>query len=275
MKRLPRPRANYRRDLRSVLTAVEQQFHATLFDAACRQAHLYTQRSPERLRHMQTVIASASVRSFWVDLYTSRRNAVRLIKDGLHDALDDITGAFCQYCGLSEPSTLDHYLEKSKLSELSLFTRNLIPCCPYCNVHRGPAFASDGDRRILHFYDDDVDAIPDVLVASVTISASHDVPVAMYSVATPTSAATAALVEVYRRHFAALHLDRRYKKAAAAHLRELRQLQQTRPSSRSSLVNMFADKAVSRLRSYGTNDHLAALYRGITASRDALDWLLE
>lgn len=110
--------------------------------------------------------------------------------------LDNVTANRCQYCGFPGARTLDHFLEKVQVPELSLFAPNLIPCCWICNHDRPPAFETDGTRQLLHFYDDDVDSIPEVLIANVKVP-GHGVPVADYSV----GPSTHPLVDVYRRHF--------------------------------------------------------------------------
>ena len=41
--------------------------------------------------------------------------------------------AFCPYCLLNKPNTLDHYLGKTEYPEYSILIKNLVPCCYDCN----------------------------------------------------------------------------------------------------------------------------------------------
>lgn len=269
MKSLSRPAARYRRQLQDVLNARESARYASEVASACALAATYSRSSP-RLHRLRTNVAHRATRTFFIGLYDKRRAAIQAIKDGVRAGLDAVTSARCQYCGLSEPESLDHYLEKAKIPELSLFARNLIPCCPYCNTNRGPAFTPTGERRILHFYDDEIDAMPDVLTASVRIAPSSH-PVVTYSIA----ASSHPLVEVYRRHFDALHLASRYERESRGQLRVKRdEVQRAMPLTRTVIVAKLRDQARSQAAIYGPNYFLAAMYEALAASRAAVDWLM-
>lgn len=48
----------------------------------------------------------------------------------------------CQYCYTSSVNALDHFLEKDKFPELSIFPDNLIPACSNCNSKKNKKNAS-------------------------------------------------------------------------------------------------------------------------------------
>jgi hypothetical protein len=219
---------------------------------------------------MQSTIRDARVRTFFSGLYDRQRDSVTRIKTAVKANLDKVTGFRCQYCGFPDTSTLDHYLEKAKLPELSIFARNLIPCCPYCNLHRGPAFTSSGERRLLHFYDDDVDAMPNVLVATVDFPAGG-VPAATYAIIPSTHP----LVAVYQRHFDALNLAARYESEARGQLLVIRQgVLRAMPLSSEQVASNLQGNAQDQENIYGRNDYLAALHRALATSVTALTWLM-
>ena len=271
MKRLPRPRAQYRKDLQRALTPSELRRHATTIDDACKQAHEYTRSSP-RLHLMRTKVRSESVRKFFVGLYDRKRASVDEIKRGVRRGLDQVTANTCQYCGFSGArESLDHFLEKARFPELSLFTPNLIPCCFRCNNHGGRSpFAPDGTRQLLHFYDDDVDSMPDVLIANVKLI-NNGVPVANYSI----GPSAHPLVDVYRNHFDVLGLAALYQDEASIQLLVIRgEVAQAMPVTRQQVTIQLLGRAESQTQVYGRNHYLAALYRGLASSPQALKWLI-
>jgi hypothetical protein len=202
-------------------------------------------------------------------MYGRRRNAVLALKEELRRRVlvEDATRAVCQLCGFPAPSTFDHFLEKARFPELSLYQRNLIPCCWDCNHGRKPSFDSNGERHLLHFYDDDVDNMPDLLTASVSVPTTTGVPVVTYSV----GHSSHPLRDVYENHFSSLNLAQRYRLQAAVEINTFKE--RARMIARVKLVSVLQIEAAARSKVYGPNDYLAALLRALAASPAALAWL--
>jgi 5-methylcytosine-specific restriction endonuclease McrA len=137
----------YRRDLQRALKKHELHRYAAAIETACEQAREYSRRAPS-LHPMRSKVHQAGVRAFFVSLYDKQRNAIEQIKEDLrrHVLTEDVMRAVCQYCGFPAPETLDHFLEKARFPELSLYKRNLIPCCWVCNHDRKASFSSNGER---------------------------------------------------------------------------------------------------------------------------------
>ena len=269
MKRLFRPPARYHRDLGRVLKVHEQRRHARTIDIACDQAREYSRRSP-RLHRMRSRLLRPDARAFFVDMYSSRRKAVVALKHELRRLAltDETTRAVCQYCGLPAPSTFDHFLEKARFPELSLYSRNLIPCCWECN-HRRPTPVDDkGERQLLHFYEDDVDSMPEVLMASVSVPEADGVPVVTYSIVPSAHP----LQPVYENHFRLLDLAERYRVQAAVDIKPLKLRSRAVPLNQ--LISILREEAAARAKIYGPNDYQAALWRAFAASPPALRWLV-
>jgi hypothetical protein len=66
----------------------------------------------------------------------------------LAQAIDSI----CPLCGTSQVSTLDHYLPKASFPELSVFPRNLVPCCERCNRLKNNRHGATPDKQFIHAY---------------------------------------------------------------------------------------------------------------------------
>jgi hypothetical protein len=265
MKALPRPYASYHRDLSAVLTSSERRRFAVGVRRAREQAALYARRSPD-LRSIACTLSSDVAKNFFRNLYDTGRKATLDIFERVRAKLDDTTRARCQYCGLARPRTLDHYLEKAPVPELSIYARNLVPCCHECNNTKR-TFDANGMRQVLHFYDDDVDALPELL--TVTFVFNHGVPVAQFAV--PPSLDDAH--ELYRRHFYALKLDERYAEEASALLRVARQSALQQQLDTSGLQNLLRGQARALWIERGRNECEAALYEAAAGDAQVLHWM--
>lgn len=263
----------YQQDLNSAMGPAQRAAHPNAITLGAQQAAAYVAVSP-RLHMLTCTLTSQATRKFFLNLYESPKQGVVAIKArvwGLID-LDECTAASCQYCsGLGPPEELDHFLEKAIVPELALYAPNLVPSCGACNNIRGrkPTFAKNGRRRALHFYDDPIETLPELLVAKISMEAG--VPKATYSVAPSTHPLRA----VFARHFATLQLQRRYGREAAAQLKLIRVRAQTTKTNATGLVRWLRHEAKARVAAYGRNDHRATLFRTIAASKSAIAWAVK
>lgn len=267
MRTLPRPYASYRRDLSAVLTPSERRRFAVGVTRACEQATLYAHRSPG-LESIACILSSDVAKEFFRNLYDTDRKATLEIFERVRAKLDDNMRARCQYCGLARPRTLDHYLEKTPIPELSIYARNLVPCCHECNSTKR-TFDANGVRQVLHFYDDDVDALPELL--TVTFAFRNGVPVAQFAVPPSQDDEN----DLYRRHFYALKLDERYAEEASTLLRVARQVALQQQLDASGLQNLLHSQARALWIERGRNECEAALYEAAAGDVQVLHWMMQ
>lgn len=203
-------------------------------------------------------------------------NSSTLPLDALRNEIFSKTHAIaraCQYCaGLNpEPTTLDHYLEKSLYPEFAVFYRNLVPCCPECNRRRKRTFQA-GARAVIHFYDDAVDQIPVVLRAEVTRPSRARF---FCDFIGPPEAD----VQLFVRHFSSLHLEQRLGDASAEHLTDMLDQVVDAQNPRRDGAHFNRVQAIEQLsrtartlrRRYGNNAFRAALADGCAHSDLFLD----
>lgn len=69
--------------------------------------------------------------------------------------------ARCPFCGISESSTLDHYLPKEQYPEFSVFPKNLVPSCAVCNMRKRDRIL-DEETNVRMFLHPCYDSIPDL-----------------------------------------------------------------------------------------------------------------
>lgn len=72
----------------------------------------------------------------------------------IYDAIK-LNSVNCPACGVSEVSTLDHYLPKTKFPQFSVFPANLVPNCSYCNTIKGEWTPRAINEQVIHPYFDD------------------------------------------------------------------------------------------------------------------------
>ena len=60
----------------------------------------------------------------------------------------------CPYCGIGEIGDLDHFLPQTTYNLLSVYARNLIPCCHKCNRAKGTLASPTPTEHLAHAYFD-------------------------------------------------------------------------------------------------------------------------
>jgi hypothetical protein len=88
--------------------------------------------------------------------YGGSTEPLEQLKSRIKAHQDDITRPVCQYCGIGESSSTDHYLPKESFPEYSVLSSNLVPCCLACNSLKGTTFVEGGVRQIINLYFDHI-----------------------------------------------------------------------------------------------------------------------
>ncbi|GBQ99039.1 hypothetical protein AA23498_3397 [Acetobacter nitrogenifigens DSM 23921 = NBRC 105050] len=120
-----------------------------------------------------------------------------------------LTGASeCPLCGYGDPTTLDHYLPRSKYKALAIYPRNLIPACQPCNRKKGTA-APKGNKGFIHaYYENLPDHWNDEPFLHAKVSYTRGTLRVIFSISHPTLSSQT--VERLRYQFEKLELNTRY-----------------------------------------------------------------
>lgn len=188
------------------------------------------------------------------------------------DLLKRIIVARCPFCGISESSTLDHYLPKEQYPEFSVFPKNLVPSCGLCNIRKKDRILEEGTdvRMFLHPC---FDAIPDVEFVTVRTRMEGDALVLSYRLSRPRGMAVRTFRHL-RSHFDELDLADRYRRMGLEHLGgqypALR-----RAYGAAEDATRVAEKLIEEAQDFeevsGPNFWLAKLYRALAGNNEFCD----
>lgn len=269
MKRI-KPSVNpaYGAGLVTMLNDDERRRFRQAVVVAVNQAKRFDRIAPNFSRLRTRVSSDAG--AIFVGAYKSKRAAVASFRERIRSEARFVGTStavtWCPYCGHDRASDLDHYLEKHKVPELALLSKNLVPCCPACNRRRGRTFDKNGQRQILYFYGDRIERLGCLLETTVHFD-KKNVP----SISFSTKVTRGELGRVFGRHFQALQLAKSFRTQASELLQNLKG-QFCRRSIRvvQSIVRSDLKKAD---RTYGVNSCRSGVLRAILSSPDLMRWV--
>ena len=188
------------------------------------------------------------------------------------DLLKRIIVARCPFCGISESSTIDHYLPKEKYPEFSVFPKNLVPSCAMCNTLKRDRILEDG-KDVRMFLHPCYDSIPDLEFLTVRMRMKADTLVLSYRLMRPNGMA----IRTFRHlssHFNELGLADRYRRMGLEHLGGLYPAIR-RAYGPSEDAERVAEKLLSLAQDFeevsGPNYWLAKLYRALAGNNEFCD----
>ena len=188
------------------------------------------------------------------------------------DLLKRIIVARCPFCGISESSTLDHYLPKEQYPEFAVFPKNLVPSCAVCNTRKRDRIIDEGTdvRMFLHPC---FDTIPDIEFLTVRTRIKADALILSYRLTRPLGM-TLKTFRHLRSHFTQLDLADRYRRMGLEHLGG-----QYPALRRAYGAAEDAEKVAEKLTElagdfeevFGSNYWLAKLYRALADNDEFCD----
>ncbi|MBQ0153359.1 MAG: HNH endonuclease [Bacteroidales bacterium] len=86
---------------------------------------------------LSVLCPTVKLKDVLLSMYGYNAKAVRDIRSDIYKRQSKATKEFCQYCGIEEVGTMDHFLPKEEYPEYALNGENLFPCCSKCNDLKG------------------------------------------------------------------------------------------------------------------------------------------
>ncbi len=140
-------------------------------------------------------------------LYDSESQDTKNIKE----KIKEISGIKCPYCGISEPSHIDHFLPRAKYPEFSIYIQNLIYVCSICNsTYKGDNVVNlNRERKFFNPYFDDFIKNIQFLKCKIEVGSNSIYPSFTFYI---DNLSTTMPYEytVMKNHFEAMHLQTRY-----------------------------------------------------------------
>nr|WP_180164566.1 HNH endonuclease [Stenotrophomonas sp. SbOxS2]NYT97653.1 HNH endonuclease [Stenotrophomonas sp. SbOxS2] len=186
--------------------------------------------------------------------------------------LKRISVARCPFCGISESSTLDHYLPKEQYPEFSVFPKNLVPSCAFCNTRKRDRILDEG-TKVRMFLHPCYDVIPDTEFLTVRARMEADALILSYRLTRPAGMALRTFRHL-RSHFNELDLADRYRRMGLEHLGgQYPALHRAYGSSENAerVAEKLIEGAVDFEEVSGPNYWLAKLYRALAGNDDFCD----
>lgn len=186
--------------------------------------------------------------------------------------LKRISVARCPFCGISESSTLDHYLPKEHYPEFSIFPNNLVPSCAVCNTRKRDRILNEG-TNVRMFLHPCYDVIPDMAFLAVRARMEADALILSYRLTRPAGMTLRAFRHLLS-HFDELDLADRYRRMGLEHLGgQYPALRRAYGSGEDA--GRVAAKLIEGAEDFedvlGPNYWLAKLYRALASNTDFCD----
>jgi hypothetical protein len=186
--------------------------------------------------------------------------------------LKRISVARCPFCGISESSTLDHYLPKEQYPEFSIFPKNLVPSCAVCNTRKRDRILNDG-TNVRMFLHPCCDVIPEMAFLTVRTRMEADALILSYRLTRP-AGMTLQIFQQLRSHFTELDLADRYRRMGLEHVGglypTLRRVYGVGEDS-ARVTEWLIVQAMDSEEASGPNYWLAKLYRALAGNDDFCD----
>lgn len=149
-------------------------------------------------------------KSDYLHCYDNPTKSLEYLKASIRRNQHYSIASVCQYCGINDASTMDHYLPKAIYPEYSVHSLNLIPCCSDCNLLKNNEWldVKIKNRKIINLY---LDFLPIERYLFAKVIYKYGVPKISIWLENINNI-DIGLFNLIESHFDRLHLLDRYKK---------------------------------------------------------------
>lgn len=219
------------------------------------------------LTGLTPLVVTNKQRAALLHCYNSETESLAAVRQ----AILDIAGSTCPYCGIDRPTTLDHYAPKDIFPEFSVFPLNLIPSCFDCNHKKGRQWAPHEPRFFLHAY---LDHWPDgIICLQADISWTTRGPLFEFSLVPPDN--NLPLFEILRHHVENLRLLDAYGKSSGEEFTSGIDMW-TELNITSNILKRQIERVVHKRRMReGMLSWRAALWEAVFRNDEAIDYLIQ
>jgi len=227
----------------------------------------YAQRlANDSLARIGPLKVAKQVKGHLIYCYKAERDDLYFkIKNMQSDELKSI----CQYCGIGEPTTLDHFIPQAEFPEFSIFLLNLVLACAHCNNMKLGAGRENGSTLFIHLYHDEIE-LNQFLFCNIVRTNNGFVPLFRL---TNNGAIPKSLFLRIKEHFRRLELLKRFRDQSNACISGVRDaiLLKYFIFTRRQKRRLLHQQVLLMRRQYGLNNWRTALHEGLAASNEFLD----
>ena len=162
----------------------------------------------KKLYEITSLAFSEEEKESLINLYQYRSAIIQKIKGAILNSQERTINNTCQYCTLSEVSTLDHIIPKKSFPEFSVNPLNLFPCCAKCNSKKSNLWIKNDKHLFLNLY---LDELPNKKYLIADFDFKDNVPMVTFSLGNPENIDNRTY-EIIESHFSRLDLLKRMRK---------------------------------------------------------------
>jgi hypothetical protein len=174
----------------------------------------------------------------------------------------------CPYCGFGEITDLDHHLPRSVYKGLSIYPKNLVPCCGTCNNKKR---AADGEQAHQQFHHIFFNTIPQDVIFFIATAELNQGSLSVSFEIHEADGIPPETIERLRFQISRLKLNRRYISAVNNFVIS----QKTsfgmifeKKNSGADVKDFIERTANSLSKEYGLNDWRPVLFRALANCQD-------
>lgn len=200
-----------------------------------------------------------------------RNIGMKALQDAIEAAQEDGRLVWCPYCGITTPTSYDHYLPADEFPEFAAHALNIVPACAKCNSAKDDIWLTAGVRQFIHFYLDDIPVLPYLSVQLIANPIAQAVGAVF---AFGQAGMPAPIWAVMEPHFRRLKLIERYNRQSNTLVLQALKVSRVHLDSGGHDAALFlANLSADHANLFGYYDLRAVLWRAMSADPDLPVWI--
>lgn len=177
----------------------------------------------------------------------------------------------CPYCLLRQPKSVDHFLPKEYFPEYSVLSWNLVWVCDPCNRQKGIRLV-DVPRRVINPY---FDVLPESPLLHAEVAVRPNRVSIQYRIHSFDPAVPQEIIDLMRRHYAALGLEKDYLGEGSAIVSDIvnATVSQYRASISQDQLDQILDVRMREWGKYPVNSYRVAVVEALETCPDLLEYI--
>lgn len=238
------------------------------------QSYSYYNNNKHQLENIGESICGELEKHAMIHCYENSTKQLELLKKNIKMNQSRDTSSICNYCGINNINTFDHYLPKSEYPEFSVYGPNLIPCCGECNNKKGELWRSVDSKR--YFFNLYYDEIPTIQFIEAIITIENNEPKIEFQFINNSGVLEYANLKngfIIKNHYIKLNLLERFRDACNSYIGEIiNSLTAHKKYEKEEIVGFLSEEYSAILATYGINNWKSITLIGMLKSEDFIEY---